>query len=194
VDPWKVGLWSWVFGLLAVAAGLGTVVHGLEMSDELRDLLWQPLFLSLGLIVGLFVVAAVYDWKGRSASQRVLPVMIGVGVGFFALTRIVNGTFLVFVVYEAAAMVFALTLYGMLAAGKRLKGAGIVALAIVLNIIAAGIQASGSVAVTIGVPFDHNGVFHVVQTVAVVVVVLGVQQGLSEGGGTESPASISKLS
>lgn len=177
-DPWRVGIWLWVFGLLAFAAGLGAVVHGLEMSENTRDLLWQPLFLSLGLVVGLFVVAATYDWKGQTASGRLLPVMLVIGVAFFALTRIVTGTFLVFVAYEAVAMVFAFVLYTGLAVSKRLEGAGTIALAIVLNIVAAGIQASGSVAVTIGVPFDHNGVFHVVQTVAVIVLVSGLVKGL----------------
>jgi len=177
-DPWKVGLWSWVFGLLAFAAALGAVVHGLEMSQATSDVLWHPLFLSLGLVVGLFVVAAIYDWKGRTASRRLLPVMLLTGVAFFVLTRIVTGTFLVFVAYEAVAMVFAFVLYTGLAMGKRLEGAGTIAAAIVLNIVAAAIQATGSVTVTIGVPFDHNGLFHVVQAVAVVVLVVGLEKGL----------------
>jgi hypothetical protein len=178
-DPWKVALWSWAFALLAVAAGLGAVVHGLEMSEQRRALLWQPLFLSLGLVVGLFVVAAVQDWKGRTASRRLLPIMLVAGAGFFGLTRIASGTFLVFVAYEAVAMLLALGVYGSLAANGKLRGAAVVAVAIVLNIVAAGIQASGSVAITLGVPFDHNGLFHIVQAVAVVVLVKGLEQGLT---------------
>lgn len=149
------------------------------MSEELKDLLWQPLFLALGLVVALFVVAAVHDWQGRGVSRRLLPVMLLVGAGFFGLTRIATGTFLVFIIYEAVAMVFALVVYGSLAANGKLRGAAIVAVAIVLNIVAAGIQASGSVAVTVGVPFDHNGLFHIVQAVAVVVLVAGLEQGLT---------------
>jgi hypothetical protein len=178
-DPWKVDLWSWVLGLLALAAGLGAAAHGFEMSEGLRTILWQPLFLSLGLVVALFVVAAVHDWKGQAVSRRLLPVMLAVGVGFFAVTRLVSGSFLVFVVYEAVAMVFALAVYVTLAVGQRLPAAGIVALAIVLNIVAAAIQASGTVRLTIGVPFDHNGVFHLVQMVGVVVLVMGLQRGLA---------------
>jgi len=178
-DSWKVDLWSWVLGLLALAAGLGAVAHGFEMGEGLRTLLWQPLFLSLGLVVALFVVAAIHDWKGRAPSRRALPVMLAVGVAFFAVTRVVSGSFLVFVAYEAVAMVFALVVYVTLAARQRLPAAGIVALAIVLNIIAAGIQASGTVHLTLGVPFDHNGVFHLVQMVAVVVLVAGLRRGLT---------------
>ena len=177
-DPWRVDLWSWVLGLLALAAGLGAVAHGLEMSEGLRSLLWQPLFLSLGLVVALFVVAAVHDWKGRAVSRRLLPVMLAVGVAFFAVTRLVSGSFLVFVAYEAVAMVFALAVYVMMSAGRRLPGGSIIALGIVLNIVAAAIQASGTVRFTFGVPFDHNGVFHLVQMAGVVVLVMGVQRGL----------------
>jgi hypothetical protein len=94
------------------------------------------------------------------------------------LTRVVAGTFLVFVVYEAVAMLFALVLYATLAIRRTLPGAATIAVAIVLNIVAAGVQASGSVAVTVVVPFDHNGVFHVAQTVAVVVLYVGLARGL----------------
>jgi hypothetical protein len=132
----------------------------------------------LGLVVGLFVVAAVHDFLGGQASRRLVPVMVAVGVGFFVLTRVVAGTFLVFVVYEAVAMVIALVLYATLAIRRTLPGAGTIALAVVLNIAAAAVQASGSVAVTVVVPFDHNGVFHLVQTVAVVVLYVGLERGM----------------
>jgi hypothetical protein len=177
-NPWRVGVWSWVLGLLVFAAALGAVVHGFDWGEATKDLLWQPLFLALGLVVGLFVVAAVHDFLGGQASRRLVPVMVAVGVGFFVLTRVVAGTFLVFVVYEAVAMVVALVLYATLAIRRTLPGAGTIALAVVLNIAAAAVQASGSVAVTVVVPFDHNGVFHLVQTVAVVVLYVGLERGM----------------
>ena len=34
---WKRALWCWVFGLLVVASVLGTVVHGLELSESVRS-------------------------------------------------------------------------------------------------------------------------------------------------------------
>jgi uncharacterized protein DUF6962 len=44
---------------LAAASALGAIIHGLAMSDGLRDLLWQPLYLLLGVTMSLFVVGAV---------------------------------------------------------------------------------------------------------------------------------------
>ena len=57
-------------------------------------------------------------------------------------------------------------------------------LGIALNIAAAGIQASGAVRLNLGVPLDHNGVFHLLQMVAIVVLMAGVGRSLGE---TESP-------
>ncbi len=177
-DRWKVTVWSWVFGLLAIAGLLGAVAHGLALSEGVRDLLWQPLFLSLGLVVALFVVGAVYDWRGRAAARRILPFMVVVGVAFYGITLILSGGFLVFVLYEAAAMLFALAAYLALAARRRLAGAGWMAAGIALNIVAAAIQATGAVSVTLIWPFDHNGVFHLVQIVAIVVLMHGLGTSL----------------
>jgi hypothetical protein len=173
-DRWKAGVWSWVFGLLAAAALLGAAVHGLVLSTRLQTVLWQPLFLSLGLVVALFVVAAVYDWRGRDTARSALPIMLVVALLFYAITRLASGTFLVFVLYEAAAMLFALAIYVALAVRRSLAGAGWIAAGIGLNIVAAAIQASGAVSVTIIWPFDHNGVFHLVQIVAIVVLMRGL--------------------
>ena len=72
-DAFKVGVWTWVFALLTVASVLGAVAHALVISEGLRLLLWRPLYLSLGLVVALFAVGAVYDWKGRRIAGRLLP-------------------------------------------------------------------------------------------------------------------------
>jgi hypothetical protein len=180
VARWKVDVWSWVVGLVAIAALLGTVAHGFQLDERLQDLIWQPIFLALGLAVGLFVVAAVVDWRGGSAARSVLPLMLIVGVAFFALTRFVRGTFLVFVLYEAVAMLFALGVYGALTARRQLSGAAWVSAGIVLNMIGAAIQATESVTISVGVPFDHNGVFHLVQMVAVVVLTVGIRRGIGD--------------
>lgn len=182
VDPPKVRLWSWVFGLLIFAAGLGAVAHGIAMSEATRDALWRPLFLVLGLVVALFAAAAIHDWKGQHMARRMLPLLVSLGVLFFLVTQLASGSFLLFVLYEAVAMLFAFAVYVRLAAGRKLAGAGVVAVGIVLNILAAAIQATESVRFTLGVPFDHNGVFHLVQIVAVIVLTAGLVRGLVRGG------------
>ncbi len=176
-DPFKIGIWTWVFALLAVASVLGAVAHALDISESLRTLLWRPLYLSLGLVVALFAVGAVYEWKGKRVAARLLPFALAVALGFFLVTQVVSGAFLVFVLYEAVAMLAALVIYGSLAlAGHR--GAGLVAIGVLLSIVAAGIQATGSIRLELLVPFDHNGVFHLVQMVALVPLTLGLVRSL----------------
>lgn len=176
-DAWKIGLWCWVFGLLAFVSFLGAAAHGFEMPPALRAALWKPLYLSLGVLVGLFLVGAFFDWRGRVVAERLVPWSIGLGIIFFGLTEALNGQFIIFTLYEAAAMAGALLIYSLLAAKHRLKGAGVVATAILLNLVAAGVQAS-SLAFTIGVPFDHNGAFHLVQMVGIATLGLGLRMGM----------------
>jgi hypothetical protein len=172
-DRWRIGLWCWVLGLLAFASLLGAVAHGFETPDSLRDVLWHLIYLSLGILIALFLVGAILDWRGRTFAQRLVPWSIGLGVIFFALTTVFNGVFFIFVLYEAVVMVSALVIYSFLAATHRLRGAGVVAVAIFLNLMAAGVQAS-SVSFKLLVPFDHNGVFHLIQMAAIATLGLGL--------------------
>ncbi len=141
-DVWKVDLWSWLLALLAGASWLGAAAHGLELADQTRDLLWKPLYLSLGLVVALFVVAAIRDRFGERVARRALPWMITIGFGFFALTQVGPGTFLVFVAYEACAMLIAFALYLDAAIRPRVDGAALMAAGVALNIMAAAVQQS----------------------------------------------------
>ncbi|MDX2478728.1 MAG: hypothetical protein QNK24_00155 [Desulfuromusa sp.] len=162
---------------MAFVSVLGALTHGLTMSESLRVMLWRPLYLSLGLIVGLFLVGAVYDWRGRAAARRLVPWSIGLGIIFFLVTEIFSDAFIIFVFYEAVAMTVSLMIYSFLAATNRLNGAIIVATAVFLNLAAAGVQAS-SFSFTLLVPFDHNGVFHLVQMVGLAILGIGLHLGL----------------
>jgi hypothetical protein len=174
-DPWKAGLWAWMFGLLALSAALGAVAHGFKMSAKTNAMLWQPLNLALGLAVGFFVVAVIYDLGGLPVVHWTLPLMIGVGLAFFAVTRMFPDTFLVFVVYQIGAMSFALVVYGWLAINQQLAGAGLMAAGILVTMLAAGVQAGKSVSFTFIWKFDHNGAYHLIQMVGVILLTAGLR-------------------
>jgi hypothetical protein len=184
-ERWKTNVWSWAFGLMALSGVVGAVAHGFKMSESVNDLLWQPINLALGLAVSLFVVGVVYDLWGYPTARQVLPVMLVIGVGFYIVTLIIPGSFLVFIVYEALALFFALGAYGWLTTQGRLKGAGLMATGILISIIAAGIQASKAVSVTLFWDFDHNGIFHLVQLVGLLFLLAGLRSALlsSQVGG-----------
>lgn len=78
-------------------------------------------------------------------------------------------------------MLTALLIYLYLAVTKKLAGAAIVAAAIVLNLLAAGVQAS-DLSVRVVWPFDHNGLFHLIQMVAIVVLFFGLRVGIADRG------------
>jgi hypothetical protein len=177
---WKRAIWGAVFACLATASFLGAIAHGGDWAANVRARLWQPLYLSLGLTVALFLVGAIGDWRGRNAVRRVLPWMMIVAVAFFAITQWGSGSFLLFVAYEGVVMFSTLAIYLHLRARGR-TGAGTVAAGITLSIAAAGVQAS-SLGLTVVVPFDHNGLFHLVQIVGVVVTARGVRAGLVADG------------
>lgn len=182
-DVYRRNLWAWVLGLLAASAAIGAVAHGFKMSAELNNLLWQPLNLLLGLTVALFAVGAVYDMSGRRVAQRVLPVMITVGVLFYGVTAVLPDSmfpdkFLVFVIYETLVMLFALGTYCTLAIRGRLNGASLIAAGILITIAAAAVQATGTLNFTIVWEFDHNGIFHLMQMPGVLVLAAGLRAAM----------------
>jgi hypothetical protein len=177
-------LWMWTFGLLGVAGGIGALAHGLALSPAAYELMWKPLNLALGLTIALFVAGAVYDSWGERATRRAVPALVAVALAFFAVTQLIQGTFLVFVVYEAIAMITALVLYTRLALARRLPGAWLLVLGIALTIVAAVVQATGAVRLTLVWPLDHNGVFHLIQIAALPVLLAGLRAGLFPGGAT----------
>ena len=184
-DLWKTNVWSWAFGLLALAAALGTVAHGFKMSAGANNLVWQFLNLALGLTVALFTVGVIYDRWGRASARRVGPLMLVISLTFYGVTWAIPGTFLIFIIYETLAMLFALGVYGWLALKRRLPGAGLMTSGVLITMIAAGVQAGGSASLTFIWPFDHNGLYHSIQMVGVLALVAGLRSALLAGAATQ---------
>ena len=177
--PWRKAIWATVFALLAAGAALGAVAHGLDLTPAAVTTLFRPLYLSLALSVALFLVGAIGDWRGWQAARTVLPWAMAAAVGFFAATQVSDRGFMFFIQYEGVAMVAALLIYLFLWAVRRFGGAGRLAAGIALTLVAAAVQVSSLSFQFIGWTFDHNGLFHLVQLVAVVVMASGLHAGMS---------------
>jgi len=171
----KITVWSAAIGLIGLAAALGAAAHGLVLAQALHQRLWQMLNMALALAVALFVVGVVFDLWGAAASYQALPLMLIISLGFYAATLIYPGIFFVFIVYEGLALIFALGAYAFLSWQGELKGAGLMAGGILLSIIAAGIQAKKSIRLTLIWQFDHNGVYHLVQVVGIILLLMGLR-------------------
>ncbi|MHB1014345.1 MAG: DUF6962 family protein [Desulfurivibrionaceae bacterium] len=176
-NRWRTNLWCSVFALLATASFLGALIHAIEMPKSIRIALWTPLYLSLGILVLLFIMGAVADWRGNVVAKRLVPWGIGVSAAFLGLTALLGGKFIVFIVYAAMILLSALAIYTFLAATRRVKGDAVVALAILLNLAAAAVQAS-NISLHLLVPFDHNGLFHLVQIVSTAILGWGLHLGM----------------
>ena len=174
-QSWKLSIWIWAFTLLAMVAALGAVVHGFKLPDNINIYLWYPTYLLLGMLVSLLMVAAIYDVWGQAIAQRLLPPLITVGVIFFVTTLIWPNSFAVFTIYQAVAMSFALGGYVWLALEDSLTGAWWMVAGVLVTVIAAGVQASRTVSFTCIWPFDHNGVYHLIQMGGVVLLVAGLR-------------------
>ncbi len=175
---WRARVWAWAFGGLGLGAALGAGSHGLRMGERAHAALWRGIYLSLGLTVALFAVAATADGWGERAGRRALPAALLAALGFYGASQRLGRGFLVFVVYEAAALLYALGVYARLARGGRLDGAELTAAGILISLIAAGVQASPLRLTVLGLPFDHNGLFHLVQIAGLPVLAAGVEAGL----------------
>lgn len=172
-------VWQAALGALALASVLGAAAHGLELPPDTRELLWQPLYLALGVTMALFVVGAVRDWRGESAARRLLVPMLALAVVFYGVTRLTGGSFLAFVVYEAAALLFSLGVYLRLAAAPARAGAAPMAAALAVSLAAGVVQASEVGPVRLVWDFDHNGVFHLVQLVGLALLLAGLRRRLA---------------
>lgn len=176
--PWKANIWTSAFAVLAMAAALGAIAHGLHLSNIILTWMWRLLYLALGQVVALFMAGTVYDLLGAATARPLLPAMLLVGVIFFAFTLIRADTFFVFIIYQAVVMAFALGGYIWLALAGLLDGAWLMVVGILVTMIAAGVQAGRAVAFTFIWQFDHNGVYHLIQMVGIVLLAMGLRMAL----------------
>jgi len=174
---WKIHLWSWTFALIALAAALGAVYHGLVLAGSPRAFLWRILTVCLSMAISLFVVSVFHDAYGVEAAGRILPILLAAGALIYTVSRVFPDLFIVFIVYQVLALALALCAYAWMAAWGTLDGAGWMAAGVAVSILAAGIQAAGNVHVTFVWEFDHNGIFHLVQALGVILFCVGLSRG-----------------
>lgn len=182
VDPAKVRIWSWAFGLMASSAALGAAVHGFTMPPGLKESLWVPLYLTLGLTVSLFPVAAAHDLWGPYAVRRAMAVMTSLAALFFVLTGLLPAGFLIFVLYSGAVLIFMIAAYGWLAVRRKAAGAALAAAGFLLAFLAGVVQAKKGIQVTLIWAFDHNGIYHLLLTAGLIAIIAGLRMGLCSSG------------
>ncbi|XOV86562.1 MAG: DUF6962 family protein [Pseudomonadota bacterium] len=180
IAPQRSRIWGLVCGGTGAAAALGAVAHGVLLSPTATQLVWPLIYLILAGTVALFGMGALQDCTNARVARRFAPLLFLIAALFFGYSLIDPDNFLPFVVFELVAMVASLCVYLWLGVKQMLKGAGLIALSIALTIVAASIQATESARFTLLMPFDHNSVYHLLQIVAVVILVAGLRVGMED--------------
>jgi hypothetical protein len=173
--PMWTDVWTTFFGLLCLASFLGAVVHGIRMSSSFQNAIWGTIYLALGLIMALFTVAAVTMTWNQELSRRIVPFCLAIAIIFFAITQLWSDSFLLFVVYEAISMIVALMLYSACFWLRRERGSAFLAAGVMVGIAAAIVDAQASLQVTMIWTFDNHGLFHLVQMLSLLLIMIGIQ-------------------
>jgi hypothetical protein len=161
---------------LVAANTLASAYHGLKLTEPMHAAVRALTELSLGLLVACFVVGTVRDLWSERTSRVMTPVMLVVALLFFALARFYQN-FLAYLLYEGSFVGFAFLGYAHLAWTGRLPGAGLVCAGLFVTLLAAGVQATG-VEVRLIWSFDHTGVFHLIQLLGVILLMVGIGASL----------------
>ncbi len=191
-DRRKTRIWSFAFTCLAIASFFGAVAHGFEFGETVDFWLWQPIYLALGLTVTMFFVGVVYDLRNFSIPGWLSPAAILVALGFYTVTALGPAPFLLFIAFEGVALIIAFFGYLVVTVRRAVSGSALMLLGVVTSIAAAAIQVTGTVTLTIIWEFDHNGVFHLVQMLALLFFMYGLRAELrwriGPGGSVASSA------
>ena len=172
--PVWTDLWTWFLGLLSAASLLGAISHGIDMTSSVNTILWVVIYLVLGIMMALFLIAAVTLHWDPQLGKRCLPYGMVVAFAFFLITQIWSDSFLLFVIYEAISMLLALTLYLSCFWFRREKGTGLLAAGIIVGIVAAALDAQPSIQLNFIWTFNNHGVFHLVQMISLLLLTIGV--------------------
>jgi hypothetical protein len=172
-------IWSSAFALIAAAAALGTGYHGLALAEKWRRALWLGLTLALGIAISIFMAGVVHDVFGPDVARVAAAWLPVAGCGVFLISRIFPGLFLVFVIYEALALVLASGTYAWLWAAEMLAGAAWMAAGALVSLLAAALQTRKRLRVSLVWEFDHNAAFHLVQVVGIALFCIGLGPNIS---------------
>jgi hypothetical protein len=167
--------WAWGVGLIALSAALGAAYHGLLLSNARRGELWKALTFCLALALAFVACGVTRDLTGAAAAERAFPFLLAAGLAAFGVSRLFPGLFVVFILYEATVLLFALGVYSALALAGA-PGPAWVAAGASLSLAGAAVQVRGRRRVRIVWGFDHNGIFHLFQAAGLVL--MGVGRGM----------------
>ncbi|WP_444900812.1 DUF6962 family protein [Microbulbifer sp. VAAC004] len=177
-SSWKRNCWICFFGVMFVVGLLGSVIHGFQIAGPERIFMWHVLFFFLGLFLVSFTLAIIGDLAGERISRKLLPYIFLIGLIFYfiAVSRI-DG-FIVFVGYQALVMIPVVIGYTWMGVMGRLPGAWYMVIGGFVSLLAVVLQVRTALEFTFIWTFNHNSLYHMVQTIGVLFFFAGIRKSL----------------
>lgn len=177
-------LWLVTLAVSGTGAVIGGALHVVPMSERTSIAAWGTLYLYLGIAVSCLVAAAIGAWRGCAAARRALPFVAGFTLAFSAATQFTADHAMISAVYEAAALLFALGVFGALAI-KGQPGMTLVTLGLVTTAAGAAVAGMDALNVRLIWDFDRNGLSHIGHMIGLALLIHGLRTVLA--GSTDEP-------
>jgi len=172
-------LWLVTLAVSGIGAVVGGTLHVIPMSERVSIAAWGSLYLFLGIAISCLVTAAVGAWRGYAPARRILPWVAGFTLAFSAATQFTADHAMISAVYEAAALLFALVLFGALAMKGR-PGMTLVTLGLLTTAGGAAVAGMDSLNVRVIWHFDRNGLSHIGHMIGLAVLIHGLRSALQD--------------
>jgi hypothetical protein len=168
--PWKLAYW-----LFAAAALLGAIAHALHVPDAMYRVIWGPIYFCLGLAIACFLIGVIHD-VAPARLRTLQPIVVGMGLLCFGVAWVFPTAFVIFLAWQGIGLLVAIVVYLTYWVSRTLPGAGWISVGLIISMAAAVIQGTAAVTFTLIWPFDHNGVFHLVQLPGLAAIAYGLVQ------------------
>lgn len=155
-------VWGISFILFFAVCILGTIVHGIVLSEGTRTLLWDILYVILAFMIASFAVAVRYEIHGFSDVRKTALVCVLLSIVFLAVRTVLKNTavpgFLPFTVYSGGMLLY--LIIKILSARKAKPHLTLLLCAIFLLITGTVLQTVKQIRFHLIWDFNYNGVYH----------------------------------
>ncbi len=185
--PLRIKMWQIVFYTIGASALFGVPAHAIHEiagtnppNIQAQTYYWIFLGFFLGLMITALASTVLLDLFGERAFRKSAIIMIVTGIGYFflyfitAFFKLIEGYFIIFVLYSALVMLFALVSYIVLFFQRTKTGYMIIALGIVVAISGSILQALRTISINVIWEFDYNSIYHIFMIAAVILFYYGI--------------------
>lgn len=167
-------MWKGYFFCYFIGGVLGAIGHGIKIDAGVLDVIWNVMYLFLGLGIGFFTIAVLNDLFNKKISKFLAGLCLLPSVLFYLVTVFISGSFTVFVVYTLAITIFGLVVYAIIFARTKDKAILILFSGISFTVLTGVAHAFVTGEIHFIWVFDKNSVMHIIQTAGLALTYLGI--------------------